>query len=94
MAENLLESIALTAACRQLALRCVDGISADTKRCLAYAHRSMGLATALAPEIGTCRRRGGCALRRHKYCRALEAGRVPTGGFSAAADPADDAPAR
>lgn len=53
MAENLLESIdLLAAACRQLALNCVDGISADAERCRAYAHRSMGLATALAPEIG------------------------------------------
>ena len=53
MAENLIESIdLLTAACRQLALKCVDGISADAERCRAYAHRSMGLATALAPEIG------------------------------------------
>jgi aspartate ammonia-lyase len=53
MAENLLESIGLlTAACRQLALRCVDGITADAARCRDYAHRSMGLATALAPEIG------------------------------------------
>lgn len=53
MAENLLESIELlTAACRQLALRCVDGIIADAGRCRDYAHRSMGLATALAPSLG------------------------------------------
>ena len=53
MAENLLESIdLLAAACRQLALRCVDGITADAGRCRDYAHRSMGLATALAPVIG------------------------------------------
>ena len=53
MAENLLESIdLLAAACRQLALRCVDGITADAARCRDYARRSMGLATALAPEIG------------------------------------------
>jgi len=53
MAENLLESIdLLAAACRQLALRCVDGITADAARCRDYAGRSMGLATALAPEIG------------------------------------------
>src|SRR3989338_5971885 len=53
MAENLIESIdLLTAACRQLTLKCVDGISADSERCRAYAHRSMGLAKALAPEIG------------------------------------------
>ncbi|MDD5209939.1 MAG: aspartate ammonia-lyase [Elusimicrobiales bacterium] len=53
MAENLLESIdLLAAACRQLALRCVGGITADAARCRDYAGRSMGLATALAPEIG------------------------------------------
>jgi len=53
IAENLLESVdLLTAACRQLALRCVDGISADPARCGDYAYRSMGLATALAPSIG------------------------------------------
>lgn len=53
VAENLIESIdLLAAACRQLALRCVDGIEAEAERCRAYAHRSMGLATALAPEIG------------------------------------------
>ena len=53
IAENLLESVdLLTAACRQLALRCVDGISADPARCGDYAYHSMGLATALAPSIG------------------------------------------
>jgi aspartate ammonia-lyase len=53
MAENVLESIEiLTSACRQLALRCVDGIEADEERCRFYAYRSMGLATALAPYIG------------------------------------------
>lgn len=53
MAENLLESIEiLTAACRQLATRCVEGIEVDSSRCLDYAFRSMGLATALAPSIG------------------------------------------
>jgi aspartate ammonia-lyase len=53
MAENVLESIEiLTSACRQLALRCVDGIETDEERCRQYAYRSMGLATALAPHIG------------------------------------------
>ncbi len=53
IAENLLESAELlAAACRQLALRCVDGITADAGRCADYAHRSMGLATALAPSLG------------------------------------------
>jgi aspartate ammonia-lyase len=53
MAENVLESIEIiTSACRQLALRCVDGIETDEERCRQYAYRSMGLATALAPHIG------------------------------------------
>lgn len=53
MAENLVESIEiLTSACRQLRTRCVEGITADPARCLDYAYRSMGLATALAPSIG------------------------------------------
>ena len=53
MAENLVESIdILGAASRQLAVRCVLGITADSQRCLDYAYRSMGLATALAPHIG------------------------------------------
>ena len=53
MAENILESVEiLTSACRQLAVGCVDGISADLARCQDYAYRSMGLATALAPHLG------------------------------------------
>jgi len=53
MAENVLESIEiLGSACRQLSVRCVDGIVADPDRCRDYAYRSMGLATALAPSIG------------------------------------------
>jgi aspartate ammonia-lyase len=53
MAENLLEAIEiLAAACRQLRVRCVEGIVADEKRCQDYAYRSLGLATALAPDIG------------------------------------------
>jgi len=53
MAENVLESVEiLTSACRQLALRCVDGITVNAARCQDYAYRSMGLATALAPSIG------------------------------------------
>ncbi|MBZ0271832.1 aspartate ammonia-lyase [bacterium] len=53
MAENLLESIEiLTAACRQLRVKCVEGITADEERCRDYAYRSMGLATALNPYIG------------------------------------------
>jgi len=53
MAENVLESAEiLAAACRQLAARCVDGITVNEQRCKDYAYRSMGLATALAPYIG------------------------------------------
>ena len=53
MAEELLENMdLLTAACRQLALRCVDGITADAARCLDHARRSQGLAAALAPALG------------------------------------------
>ncbi len=53
MAENILESIeVLTAVCRQLRVKCVDGITANPERCEDYAFRSMGLATALAPSIG------------------------------------------
>ena len=53
MAENLIESIEiLTTACRQLAIRCVEGITADGARCQDFAYRSMGLATAMAPSIG------------------------------------------
>ena len=53
MAENLLESIEiLTSACRQLRVRCIDGIVADAGRCQDYAYRSLGLATALLPHIG------------------------------------------
>jgi aspartate ammonia-lyase len=53
MSENLLESIeVLGAACRQMAIKCVDGITVNAERCKDYAYRSMGLATALAPSIG------------------------------------------
>jgi aspartate ammonia-lyase len=53
IAENILESIEiLTSACRQLSIRCVDGIEVNRERCRNYAMRSMGLATALAPYIG------------------------------------------
>ncbi|MBI4351747.1 MAG: aspartate ammonia-lyase [Elusimicrobia bacterium] len=73
LAENLLESIELlTAACRQLALRCVDGITADAGRCRDYAHRSMGLATALAPSIGYLAAAGVAK-------RALAAGKTISG---------------
>jgi aspartate ammonia-lyase len=53
MAENVLEMIeVLTTACRQLRVRCVEGITANEGRCQDYAYRSMGLATAMLPHIG------------------------------------------
>ena len=42
----------LANAIRQAAVRAVDGISADTERCRAFALASPGLATALSPLIG------------------------------------------
>ncbi|MCB9487107.1 MAG: aspartate ammonia-lyase [Deltaproteobacteria bacterium] len=53
MVENVLESLeVLTSTCRQLRVRCVDGITVNKDRCKDYAYRSMGLATALNPHIG------------------------------------------
>ena len=42
----------LTNALRQLDELCIQGIRADRERCLDYARRSMGLATALNPFLG------------------------------------------
>lgn len=53
IAYNLLQSIEiLTQASRVFAQRCVAGIEADAGKCAEYAHRSLALGTALAPEIG------------------------------------------
>ncbi len=53
MAETLLESIELlTAGCRQMRTRCVDGITADARRCREYAFRSPAIVTVLAPALG------------------------------------------
>jgi aspartate ammonia-lyase len=53
LAESLLESIELlTAACRQMRTRCVDGITVDAKRCRDYAYRSPAVATILSPILG------------------------------------------
>jgi len=53
IAFDLLQSIAIEArAAGLLADNCVNGIIADRKRCLEYAERSYGLATAIAPSIG------------------------------------------
>jgi aspartate ammonia-lyase len=52
-AEALLESIELlTAACRQMRTKCVDGLSADAKRCRENARRTPAAATALVPKLG------------------------------------------
>jgi aspartate ammonia-lyase len=53
VAFNLLFMIGILAnAVREVAARAVDGITADAKRCRAYAEASPGLATALSPLIG------------------------------------------
>ena len=53
VAYNLLQPMhLLTNASRVLAVRCVDGISANRARCDSFAHRSLALATALNPHIG------------------------------------------
>jgi aspartate ammonia-lyase len=53
LAESLLESIELlTAAVRVLRTRCIDGITADAKRCRDYAYRSPAVATILSPILG------------------------------------------
>jgi aspartate ammonia-lyase len=53
MAENLLESVEiLTAACRQMRTKCVDGIKADARRCREGAFLSPAAVTALAPRLG------------------------------------------
>ncbi len=53
LAESLLESIELlTAAIRVLRTRCIDGITADAKRCRDYAYRSAAAATILSPILG------------------------------------------
>lgn len=52
-AEALLESVGLlTAACRQMKTKCVDGLSADAKRCRENARRTPAAATALVPRLG------------------------------------------
>ena len=53
MAHNLLESIhILGTVSREFAGRCVDGITANSERCLHFAESTAALATALAPAIG------------------------------------------
>jgi fumarate hydratase class II len=51
--ENLLESVSLlSAVCRVLVTKCLDGLEADEERCRTYAEATPALATALAPAIG------------------------------------------
>jgi aspartate ammonia-lyase len=53
IAHNLCFMIEIFAsALRQLDRLCIRGIKADRERCLAYAKKSMGLATALSPFLG------------------------------------------
>jgi len=50
---NLLESLTfLASACRLLADRCVDGITADAKRCLDLAQSSPAIVTPLSRYLG------------------------------------------
>jgi aspartate ammonia-lyase len=52
-AEALLESVELlTAACRQMRTKCVDGLSADAKRCRENARRTPAAAAVLVPKLG------------------------------------------
>ena len=53
MARNLIESVTLlSAACRELATRCVDGIEADAERARALLEKNVIVVTALNPHIG------------------------------------------
>jgi aspartate ammonia-lyase len=53
VAYNMLQELRLlSAASRVLALRCIDGITANRQRCEWFAHRSLALVTALNPHIG------------------------------------------
>jgi len=53
IAHNLLQSIRLLASvARIFAEKCVDGISANEKRCEAFIENSLAMCTALAPVIG------------------------------------------
>jgi aspartate ammonia-lyase len=56
-------------AVEQVRKKCVEGIKADERRCLEYAEKSLGLATALSPKLGYART---AALAR----KALEQGKT------------------
>ena len=53
MAYNLLQSIELlSTASNNFAVRCIEGIKADEKRCRSMIEESLAMCTALVPEIG------------------------------------------
>ena len=53
VAYNLLQAIhLLTTSSHVFATRCIAGITAHPERCEAFAHRSLALVTALAPQLG------------------------------------------
>ena len=53
LGHNLLESLQiLSTACRHLAEKCIDGITANAERCRWYVENSASIATALNPYIG------------------------------------------
>ena len=53
IAHNLLQSLLiLTSVTRQLATKCIKGITADAALCRAHAERSLAIVTALNPHIG------------------------------------------
>ena len=60
-------------AIEQVKKRCVEGIKADEERCLEYAEKSLGLATALSPKLGYARTAEIAreALKRDKTIRAI-----------------------
>src|SRR4030042_2578591 len=53
--------------------KCVEGIKADERRCLEYAEKSLGLATALSPKLGYVRTAEIAreALKRDNTIRAI-----------------------
>lgn len=53
MAYNLLQSIRLlSGACRALAEKCIQGITANSEKCAGYIEHSLAMATYLVPHIG------------------------------------------
>lgn len=53
IAYNLLQSVdLLSSACTVLATKCIDGLTADQKRCEEMVGKSLAMVTSLAPHIG------------------------------------------